>query len=335
MQVVAPTAPPIPAEVGSSPPGEREVVVRVEASGICGADVGQLASTEPEGGFPIVPGHEIAGTVAAVGRSVGWLEVGEPVAVGWFGGSCGHCRYCRAGDVVHCRERRTPGRSYPGGWAQFVTVPVDAVVRIPDGMPFDLAAPFGCAGVTTFNAIRRAGVPAGGRVAVFGIGGLGHLALQFASALGYETVALARGTAKAARAAELGADRYVDTAAEAPAATLARLGGADLILYTASDTGPAAGLIDGLAVDGRLVLVGVDDGELRIPAADLVSHGHVVTGHLTGGPRDTEDAMRFAVRNGVRPVIERAPLAEAGAAVERLRAGAVRFRTVLDPWGRR
>jgi alcohol dehydrogenase len=189
--------------------------------------------------------------------------------------------------------------------------------------------------VTTFNAIRGAGVPAGGRVAVFGLGGLGHLAVQFAAAMGYETIALARGAERSAAAARLGADRYVDTEAESPAAVLAGLGGADLVVYTASDTGPATQLLGGLAGHGRLVLVGVDAGRLAVPVADLVMHAHRITGHLTGSPRDTEDAMRFAVRNGVRPVIEQLPLRDAATAIERLRRGAVRFRTVLDPWERR
>ena len=289
-------------------------------------------STSPPTRFPIVPGHEIAGTVAAIGRRVTWVEVGERVAVGWFGGSCGHCRFCRAGDVVHCLERKTPGMSYRGGWAQFISVPVDAIARIPDGMPFDDAAPFGCAGVTTFNAIRRANLPAGDRVAIFGLGGLGHLAVQFAAALGYETIALARGEGRAAQALELGADRYVDTTEESASEVLTALVGADLIVYPASDTAPAADLIDGLAAHGRLTLVGVDAGRLDIPVAALVFRGRVVTGHLTGSPRDTEDAMRFALRTGVRPVIEHFPLGEAAAALDRMRRGAVRFRAVLDPW---
>lgn len=224
--------------------------------------------------------------------------------------------------------------SYRGGWGQYIAVPVDAIARIPEGMQLDDAAPFGCAGVTTFNAIRRANVPSGGRVAVFGLGGLGHLAVQFSAALGYETIALARGPARAAQALELGADRYVDTTEEPAPAALAALGGADLIVYTASDTAPAAALIDGLAVHGRLTLVGVDAGHLQIPAAALVFRGNDVTGNLTGSPRETEDAMRFALRTGVRPIVEHLPLADAAVALDRMREGAVRFRAVLDPWQR-
>lgn len=333
MRVAAPSAGLVAAELELSPPGEAEVLVRVEASGVCRADAFLVGSIEPEGGFPIVPGHEIAGIVAAVGRGVDSVERGERVAIGWFGGSCGCCRACRVGDVVHCPERKTPGVSYLGGWAQFVTVPADAIARIPAGMDFDEAAPFGCAGVTTFNAIRRAGVPVGGRVAVFGLGGLGHLAVQFASALGYETVALARGAERAAHALEMGADRYIDASEEPAAKVLAGLGGADLIVYCASDTAPAGGLIGGLAEYGRLTMVGVDAGDLRVSAAELVMHGHVVTGQLTGSPRDSEDAMRFAVRNGVRAVIEHRSLHDAPTAIDRLLDGAVRFRTVLHPWG--
>lgn len=334
MQVAAASAELAPVEVEPGPLGEAEVRLRVEACGVCRADLGLVTSADPAAGFPVVPGHEIAGTVAAVGRGVTWLEAGEPVAVGWFGGSCGHCRFCRAGDVVHCPQRATPGVSYPGGWAQYVTVPADAIALIPEGLAFGAAAPFGCAGVTTFNAVRHAGVPAGGRVAVFGLGGLGHLAVQFAAAMGYETIALARGPARDAAAGELGADRYVDTNDDPPAAVLAGLGGADLVVYTASDTAAAAQLLGGLAVHGRLVLVGVDAGRLEVPVADVVMHAHLVTRQLTGSPRDTEDAMRFAVRNGVRPVIEQLPLRDAATALDRLRHGVVRFRTVLDPWER-
>ncbi|MFD7562728.1 zinc-binding dehydrogenase [Streptomyces tendae] len=187
----------------------------------------------------------------------------------------------------------------------------------------------GCAGVTAFNAIRKAGIRAGGRVAVFGIGGLGHLAVQFAAALGYETVAIARGGDREQRARDLGAHEYIDSAAQAPGAALKELGGADLIVHTASSTAPVDELLTGLAAHGQLTLVGVDAGSLTVPAVRLVMNGHTLTGHLTGSPRETEEAMAFAVTTGVRPVIERMPLEQAGEAVTRLRSGAPRFRIVL------
>jgi D-arabinose 1-dehydrogenase-like Zn-dependent alcohol dehydrogenase len=313
------------AEVDRPAPGPRDVLVRVEACGVCAADLRVAEGT---------PGHEIAGTVAAFGAEVEGVAAGDRVAVGWFGGSCGHCACCRSCDPVHCAERRTPGVHYPGGYAQHVLVPADAVVSIPDALSFAHAAPFGCAGVTTFNAINNAGLRPGARVAVFGLGGLGHLAVQFAAAMGHETIAIARGAGRAADAERFGAARYVDATREEPAKVLADLGGADLILYSASSTAPAQALLGGLATRGRLTFVGVDAGELRLPVADLVMHGRIVTGHLTGSPHDIAEAMAFAARNGVAPAVEPMRLADAGAALARLEAGDVRYRVILEPWSR-
>ncbi|KAK1185485.1 alcohol dehydrogenase catalytic domain-containing protein [Streptomyces sp. NBS 14/10] len=302
----------------------------VTASGVCNADIGTAAATGAGTSFPVTPGHEVAGVIAELGDQVEGWAVGDRVAVGWFGGSCGHCAYCRAGDVVHCPERKVPGLSYPGGWAQSITVPADALARIPDELNLFDAAPFGCAGVTTFNAVRKAGTRADGRVAVFGIGGLGHLAVQFAAKLGYETIAIARGGDREKLARDLGAHHYIDSDAQAPGTALKDLGGADLIVYTASSTTPVDELLTGLNVRGQLTLVGVDAGSVTVPAAQLVMNGHTLTGHLTGSAGETEEAMRFAVTNGVRPMIERMPLEQAGEAVTRLRSGAPRFRIVLD-----
>ncbi|GKQ40690.1 alcohol dehydrogenase catalytic domain-containing protein [Streptomyces sp. A012304] len=312
------------------PPPAGWVRVSVVASGVCNADIGTAAATGKGTAFPVTPGHEVAGVIAEIGDRVEGWGVGDRVAVGWFGGSCGHCEYCRTGDVVHCAERKIPGLSYPGGWAQSITVPADALAHIPDGLDLFDAAPFGCAGVTTFNAIRKAGVRAGGRVAVFGIGGLGHLAVQFAARLGYETVAIARGSDREKLARRLGAHHYIDSDAQAPGAALKELGGADLIVCTASSTASVDELLTGLGVHGQLTLVGVDAGSVTVPAARLVMNGHTLTGHLTGSPRETEEAMAFAVTTGVHPMIEQMPLERAGDAVTRLRSGAPRFRIVLD-----
>lgn len=330
MVVSEPRGPLSRSVVATASPTGRSVRVAVTASGVCNADIGTAAATGAGTVFPVTPGHEVAGVVAEVGDQVEGWSVGDRVAVGWFGGSCGHCAYCRVGDVVHCAERKVPGLSYPGGWAQSITVPVDALARIPDGLDLFDAAPFGCAGVTTFNGVRKAGVQAGGRVAVFGLGGLGHLAVQFAAKLGYETVAVARGGDREKLARDLGAHHYVDSDAQAPGAALKDLGGADLIVSTASSTAPVDELLTGLNVHGQLTLVGVDAGSVTVPAARLVMNGHTVTGHLTGNARETEEAMRFAVINGIRPMIERMPLEKAGEAVTRLRSGAPRFRIVLD-----
>ncbi|MER6329346.1 alcohol dehydrogenase catalytic domain-containing protein [Streptomyces sp. NPDC001034] len=330
MVVTEPCGPVHPATVGPASPPARWVRVSVAASGVCHADIGTAAATGKGTAFPVTPGHEVAGVIAETGDEVVGWAVGDRVAVGWFGGSCGHCAYCRVGDVVHCPERRIPGLSYPGGWAQSITVPADALARVPDGLDLFDAAPFGCAGVTTFNAVRKAGIRAGGRVAVFGIGGLGHLAVQFATKLGYETVAIARGADREPLALDLGARHYIDSDAQAPGAALKALGGADLIVCTAASTAPVDELLTGLNAHGQLTLVGVDAGAVTVPAAQLVMNGHTLTGHLTGSPRETEEAMAFAVTTGMRPMIERMPLEEAGEAVTRLRSGAPRFRIVLD-----
>lgn len=312
-------------------PPER-VRIRVMASGVCSADLGTITSERPASGFPIVAGHEIAGTVDTIGDGVTRFAIGDRVAVGWLGGFCGVCPACRSGNPVHCPDRQVTGVHFRGGWAQYVDVPVEALARIPDDMSFTAAAPFGCAGVTVFNAIRHAGIRAGGRVAVFGLGGLGHLAVQFAAALGFETIAMARGTARAAAAAGLGATHYVDVSATDPGETLTALGGADLILYSAAATEPATRLLPGLRAGGRLVFVGVDGGAVEIPVGQLVTQGISVTGHLTGSPQDTEEAMRFAAAHDIAPVVERFPLRNAADAVARLRSGEVRFRAVLELW---
>lgn len=330
MVVTEPRGPLHPVEAETASPTGTWVRVSVRASGVCNADIGTAAASGPGTSFPVVPGHEVAGVIAELGDRVEGWTVGDRVAVGWFGGSCGHCAFCRAGDVVHCPDRKVPGLSYPGGWARSITVPADALARVPDGLDLFDAAPFGCAGVTTFNAVRGAGTREGGRVAVFGLGGLGHFAVQFAAKLGYETIAVGRGGDREKLARDLGAHHYIDSRAQAPGAALKDLGGADLIVYTASSTAPVDELLSGLRVHGQLTLVGVDAGSVTVPAARLVMNGHTVTGHLTGSARETEEAMRFAVVNGVRPMIERMPLEQAGEAVTRLRSGVPRFRIVLD-----
>jgi alcohol dehydrogenase len=288
----------------------------------------------PHAWAPVTPGHEVAGMIAELGDDVEAWAVGDRVGVGWFGGSCGHCSSCRTGDVVHCPQRRVPGLSYPGGWAETITVPVGALARIPDGPDFVDAARMGCAGVTAFNAVRHADLAPGATVAVFGLGGLGHLAVWFAAAMGHRTTAIARGTERAALARELGAYDYVDSTARAAGTAVADLGGADLIVCTAPTTGPVAELLTGLRVGGRLMLIGIDGGSVALPVAQTVMNGQILTGQLTGSARDTQEAMRFAVITGVRPMVERMPPEQANEAVDRLRAGKPRFRIVLEPAAR-
>ncbi|MDN0198585.1 alcohol dehydrogenase catalytic domain-containing protein [Streptomyces sp. S.PNR 29] len=317
--------------VRERPPGAGEVRIDVAASGICGADIGTVRDSAPAAGFPITPGHEVAGAIAELGPQVRGWDVGERVAVGWFGGSCGHCSACRTGDVVHCPERKIPGMAYPGGWSSTLTVPASALARIPEGLSLAEAAPFGCAGVTTFNALRHSGAGPGDLVAVLGIGGLGHLAVQFAAAMGYETVAVGRGEQKRQLAQELGARHYIDTERQEPGAALRELGGARLILSTASSGKPLAELVDGLAPHGRLTIVGFDGSPLNLPLAKLVMGARSVTGHLTGSPADTEQAMRFAVATGVRPRVQTVSLEEARQALDVQQDGEARFRMVLVP----
>lgn len=331
MAVTEPRGPLHAVEAPITDPEPGWVRVRVTAAGVCGADLGTVNASEPPGGFPITPGHEIAGVVEAAGAAVDGWEPGDRVAIGWSGGSCGHCHACRTGDQVHCGRRRVPGLSYPGGWAETVTVPVEALVRVPDGLSDADAAPMGCAGVTTFTAIREAGLPPGSRVAVYGLGGLGHLAVQFAARMGHEVVAIARGADREHDAAAFGARHYVDATAQDAGRALAELGGADLVLCTAATSQPVDALLAGLRLRGRLTLVGVDGGAVQVPVAQLVMNAQVVTGHLTGTPADIEDAMRFAVAHDVRPRLERLPLDQAGLAVRRLRAGRARYRFVLEP----
>ncbi|OLL16093.1 alcohol dehydrogenase catalytic domain-containing protein (plasmid) [Rhodococcus sp. M8-50] len=312
------------------PPGAGQVRIEVRASDICGADLETVDNPRSNVSVPIVPGHEIAGTIAELGEHVRGWQIGDRVAVGWFGGSCGHCSLCRRGNVVHCAQRRTPGRSYPGGWAESLTVPADALARIPDGLDFVDAAPMGCAGVTTFNAIRHAGVAAGGRIAVFGFGGLGHLAVQFAAKMGYEVVVIARVPNLEKVAYELGAHHYIDSHAVDAGKELERIGGADLILSTAPATAPLGALLAGLRTQGRLILIGVDGDCVQVPAAQLTMNAQSLSGHLTGSAVDIEETMRFALLTGVRPMVEVMPLEGIAEALKRLRSGRRQFRIVLD-----
>ncbi|WP_230930028.1 zinc-binding dehydrogenase [Dietzia aurantiaca] len=319
--------------IAEAAPGRGEVRVTVVATGVCGADVGTVRGARGSA-LPVTPGHEVGGVIAELGEGVAGWDVGERVAVGWFGGSCGHCAACRRGDLVHCPDRRIPGRSYPGGWAQSITVPATALARVPDGLDLVDAAPMGCAGVTTFNALRHAGVRPGARVAILGLGGLGHLAVQFADAMGFEVVVIARGPEKAADAADLGADAYVDADSVDPGAVLKESGGVDLIVSTVPATSAVEAVLPGLRPRGRLVLLGVAAGTLPVPVGQLVMNAQSVSGHVTGTPSDTEAAMRFALRNGIRPWAQRMPLEDVQEAVDRLAAGDVRYRIVLDTGAR-
>ncbi|MFF5025167.1 alcohol dehydrogenase [Streptomyces collinus] len=314
-------------------PGPGQVRIAVEACGICHSDALFVSGGLPGVSFPEVPGHEIAGRVEELGQGVhdrGW-RVGDRVAVGWFGGSCGHCRACREGDFVVCPNLTVPGWAYDGGFGEKVIAPVDALARIPDGLSASDAGPMACAGVTTFNGLRRSPARAGDLVAVLGLGGLGHLGVQYAVAMGFETVAIARGPEKADFAKQLGAHHYVDSTSGTPVAeALQSLGGAKAVLATAGNSEAIAATVDGLTHRGELVVIGADTDPLGITPVQLLLSGRVVRGHPSGTSQDVEDTMAFSALHGIRPTIESVPLDRADEAYRKMLAGKARFRMVLD-----
>ncbi|MFG2307365.1 alcohol dehydrogenase catalytic domain-containing protein [Streptomyces sp. NPDC048566] len=311
-------------------PGPGHVRIRVEACGICHSDAFFVGAGLPGVTFPLVAGHEIAGRIDAVGEGVhdGW-KPGDRVGVGWFGGSCHHCRPCRQGDFVVCENLKVPGWSYDGGFAEAVVVPEDALARIPDGLTFTEAAPLGCAGVTVYNGLRRSPARPGDLVAVLGLGGLGHLGVQYAVAMGFETVVVARGGAKAELAERLGAHHYIDSTARDPAEALRSLGGARAVLATAANAQAISAVVDGLLARGELIVVGADMSPLEIAPTQLLISGRVVRGHPSGTSQDVEDAMGFSALYGIRPMTEIVPLDAVGDAYRRMLSGDARFRMVL------
>ncbi|MGW0765699.1 alcohol dehydrogenase [Streptomyces sp. NPDC002676] len=314
-------------------PGPGEVRIAVEACGICHSDAMFVGAALPGVTFPEVPGHEIAGRIEELGQDTherGW-RVGDRVAVGWFGGSCGHCGPCREGDFIVCPNLKVPGWAYDGGFGEKVVAPVDALARIPDALAASDAGPLACAGVTTYNGLRRSPARAGDLVAVLGIGGLGHLGVQYAVAMGFETVAIARGPEKADFAKQLGAHHYVDSTAGTPVGeALQSLGGAKVVLATAGNSEAITATVDGLAHRGELVVIGADVEPLGISPVQLLMAGRVVRGHPSGTSQDVEDTMAFSALNGIRPMTETVPLDRAEEAYQKMLAGKARFRMVLS-----
>ncbi|CAL9317341.1 alcohol dehydrogenase [Streptomyces sp. R02] len=314
-------------------PGPRHVRIAVEACGVCHSDAMFVAAGLPGTPFPLVPGHEIAGRVDELGDGadeMGW-QVGDRVTVGWFGGSCGHCVPCRRGDFIVCDTLKIPGYSYDGGFAEAVVAPVDALARIPDELTAADAGPMACAGVTTYNGLRRSSARPDDLVAIQGIGGLGHLAVQFAAAMGYETVAIARGADKADFARQLGAHHYVDSTAGPVAQALQALGGAKVILATAGNSDAIAQTVDGLTPRGELVVIGATADPMPISPLQLILKGRLVRGHPSGTAQDVRDTMTFAARHGIHPMTEILPLSEANTAFGKMMDGSARFRMVLTP----
>jgi alcohol dehydrogenase len=314
-------------ETTSPPPGHVRIAVR--ACGVCGTDHAFVGGGFPGLTWPLTPGHEIAGTIAEIGAGVEGFALGDRVAVGWFGGNCNRCIPCRSGHFMQCVEMQVPSWHYPGGYAESATVPATALARIPDELSFAEAAPMGCAGVTTFSGLRRTRAVAGDLVAVLGIGGLGHLGVQWAAAMGFETVAIARGSAKAADARELGAHHYIDSTASDVAAELQKLGGAAVVLATAANSAAMGQTVGGLGPEGQLVVIGVTPDPLPISPLDLITSGLSVVGHPSGTSREVEETMHFAVQSGVRAVIEETPLAQAAQAYDAMDSGRARYRMVL------
>jgi D-arabinose 1-dehydrogenase-like Zn-dependent alcohol dehydrogenase len=310
-------------------PGAGQAVVRVHACGVCHSDV--LAK---EGGFPglshpLVPGHEIVGEIAVLGDGVNGWRVGQRVGVGWFGGNCGYCEWCRRGDLIDCENMGIPGITIDGGYADYLLVEASALALVPDDLAAAEAAPLLCAGVTTYNALRRSGARAGDRVAVLGVGGLGHLGVQFSAKMGFETVAIARGRDKEELARQLGAHHYVDSTVGDPAQALSQLGGADVILSTVTVSEAMGAVFGGLRPQGRLIVAGASVEPIPVPAAALIGGSKTIRGHASGTSRDSEDTLSFSVLVGVRPMIETFSLEQAAQAYERMLSGAARFRTVL------
>ena len=309
-------------------PGPREVLIKVQACGICHSDFFTVAGVFPIQ-YPRVPGHEVVGTLEAVGPDVPEWKTGMRVGVGWHGGHCGHCHSCRRGDFITCETGRIPGISYDGGYAQYMLAPFEALAAIPEELASEDAAPLLCAGITTFNALRNSGVRPGELVAVLGVGGLGHLGVQFASRMGCLTVAVARGQDKAPLAKKLGAQHYIDSTAQEVAAELTRLGGARVILATVTDAKTMSAALPGLGVDGKLMVLGAAAEPIEVPPALLITARRSIAGWPSGTSADSEDTLKFSVLSNVRPMIEKYPLERAADAYARMMSGKARFRVVI------
>ncbi|MFD1938215.1 MULTISPECIES: alcohol dehydrogenase catalytic domain-containing protein [Nonomuraea] len=329
MQIAEPGGDMSLVQVETREPGPGQVRITVEACGVCHSDALITGGYIPGTTFPVTTGHEIAGRIDAIGGDVTGWSVGDRVAVGWYGGSCGHCDACREGDGVLCPELQVPGVAYAGGFADSVVVPAVALAAIPDELTAAEAAPLACAGVTVYNALRRSSARSGDTVAILGLGGLGHLGVQFASKMGFDTIAMARGPEKASLAHKLGASHYIDSATSSTADALQALGGAKVVLATVTDAAAMSATIDGLGRRGELVIVGVAMEPVNVTPLQLVSRARRVYGHASGIAVDTQNTMRFAVQSGVRAWIEEVALEEAGAAFQKMLSGQARFRMVL------
>lgn len=311
-------------------PGAGQVRIKVQACGVCHSDVITKEGLWPGIEYPRVPGHEVAGIVDAIGECVAGWKVGQRVGVGWHGGHCGYCEFCRRGDFLNCSVApQITGISHDGGYADYMIAPAGTLALIPDEISPADAGPLMCAGVTTYNSLRNSGARAGDLVAVVGIGGLGHLGVQFAAKMAFNTVAIARGQDKAPLAAKLGARHYIDTQTQDPAAELAKLGGAKVILATVTDAKAMTAPLAGLGVNGKLIVVGVPQEPLEVPVFLLIGGRKSIVGWPAGTSLDSQETMAFSAQTGVRPMKEVFPLERAAEAFDRMMSNHARFRVVL------
>lgn len=310
-------------------PGAGEVRIRIEACGICHTDVLTVDGGYPGIAYPRVPGHEVVGRIDALGAGVQQWRVGQRVGVGFLGGSCGHCEFCRRGDLINCKNQLLSGIHYDGGYAEVMIAKDRGLVSISDDMSAIEAAPLLCAGVTTFNALRKSPALAGELVAIHGLGGLGHLAVQFARYMGFRTVVIARGPDKAELAMKLGAHAYIDSEAENAAKALRKMGGASVIVATVSSTAAMAPLISGLRPHGQLAVVGAGAEPLKVGVGDLIFGERSIIGVNTGSPIEIEDTLGFSQLQNIRAMTEAFPLERVVEAYARMHGNKARFRVVL------
>jgi len=310
-------------------PSAGHVLIKVQACGVCHSDMFTKEGAWPGIQYPRVPGHEVAGVIDELGDGVSDWKKGQRVGVGWHGGHDGTCLACRRGDFGNCQNLKIAGITYDGGYQQYMVAPVEALTAMPESLSDVEAAPLLCAGITTFNALRHSGAVPGDLVAVLGIGGLGHLGIQFANKFGYKVAAIGRGPENAALATKLGASVYIDNRATNPAEALQELGGAQVILATAPSSKAMSELVDGLAPNGKLMVIGASLDPIQVTPVQLISGSRTIQGWASGTPADAEDTLRFAELTGVRPMIETYPLEKAAEAYARMMSGKAQFRVVL------
>jgi len=310
-------------------PGAGHVLIKVQACGVCHSDVLTKEGLWPGIQYPRIPGHEVAGVIEELGDGVSGWRKGQRVGVGWHGGHDGTCLQCRRGDFGNCQNMKISGISYDGGYQQYMVAPESALTAMPEGLSDVEAAPLLCAGITTYNALRHSGAVPGDLVAVLGVGGLGHLGIQFANKFGYKVVAIGRGSESAALAKKLGASVYIDNKVTNPAEALQKLGGAKVILATAPSSKAMSEVIDGLGPNGKLVVVGASFDPIEVTPIQLISGSKSIQGWASGTPTDAEDTLNFSVLTGVRPMIETYPLEKAAEAYARMMSGKAEFRVVL------